>query len=121
MRLRVEEIESRAHHLNQTERDAGLPLTRFPDAGFLAMAHRWVAGRDLDDAIGGEELSAGDFVRNIKTLRDLVRQIASLAPERATRRSAAHAVDAMRRGVVAASMNLGDAGFADPDTAAGPA
>jgi ATP-dependent RNA helicase HelY len=113
MRLRVEEIESRAHHLNQAERDAGLPLTRFPDAGFLSMAHRWVAGRDLDDAIGGEELSAGDFVRNVKTLRDLVRQIASLAPERATRRSASQAVEAMRRGVVAASMSLGESGFGE--------
>ncbi|MFA9563370.1 MAG: hypothetical protein ACERLM_01490, partial [Acidimicrobiales bacterium] len=94
----------------------GLPLTRFPDAGFLSMAHRWVAGRDLDDAIGGEELSAGDFVRNVKTLRDLVRQIASLAPERATRRSASQAVDAMRRGVVAASMSLGESGFGESES-----
>ncbi len=120
MRLRVEEIEARAHHINQAERDVGLPLTRFPDTGFVTMAHRWVAGRDLDDSIGGEELSAGDFVRNVKTLRDLVRQIASLAPDRATRRSANQAVDAMRRGVVAASMSLGESGFAQSGRTGAP-
>ncbi len=113
MRHRVEEVEVRAEHLNAAERAAGLPLTRFPDTGFLAMAHRWVDGSDLDESLGGDDLSAGDFVRNIKTLRDLVRQIASLAPERDTRRCAAEAADSMRRGVVAASMTLGESGLAD--------
>ena len=48
-------------------------------------------------------MSGGDFVRTIKQLIDLLRQLAIVAPVAATRRSAEKAAEALFRGVVAAS------------------
>jgi ATP-dependent RNA helicase HelY len=53
--------------------------------------------------VEAEELSGGDFVRTIKQLIDLLRQLAIVAPVAATRRSAEKAAEALFRGVVAAS------------------
>ncbi len=39
VRDRWSRIESLAAELNRAEQDAGLPLTRPPDAGFMALAH----------------------------------------------------------------------------------
>jgi hypothetical protein len=58
--------------------------------------------------VSEEELSGGDFVRNIKQLIDLLRQIAEVAPDAATRSTAAAASEALFRGVVAASSTVGD-------------
>ncbi|MGH9094845.1 MAG: hypothetical protein ACRDXE_06765, partial [Acidimicrobiales bacterium] len=82
---------------------AGLPLTRRPDPGFIGVAHAWAQGRELSDVLGDEGLSGGDFVRNIKQLIDLLRQLGDLAPDAATARAARQAADRLFRGVVAAS------------------
>ena len=54
-----------------------------------------------------EELSGGDFVRNVKQLIDLLRQIGQAAPSETgrseTARAANQAADALLRGVIAAS------------------
>ena len=56
--------------------------------------------------LGDEDLSGGDFVRNIKTLIDLVRQLGDVAPDPATARTARQAADALHRGVVSVSSTL---------------
>ena len=56
-----------------------------------------------------EELSGGDFVRNVKQLIDLLRQLADAAPTEATRSAASRAHEQLFRGVVAASTAV-DAG-----------
>jgi ATP-dependent RNA helicase HelY len=89
--------------LNVDEQDAGLPLTRAPDPGFVAIATAWAAGDELDHVIGDDEMSGGDFVRNVKQVVDLLRQLGDAAPGTATGRSADVAADALFRGVVAAS------------------
>ena len=53
--------------------------------------------------VEAEELSGGDFVRTMKQLIDVLRQVALVAPEQATRRTAEQAADQLFRGVVAAS------------------
>ena len=53
-----------------------------------------------------EELSGGDFVRNVKQLIDLLRQLALLAPSPDTRATAAEAAERLFRGVVAASSTV---------------
>ncbi len=50
-----------------------------------------------------EELSGGDFVRNIKQLIDLLRQLAEVAPSLSTRQAAAASHERLFRGVVASS------------------
>jgi ATP-dependent RNA helicase HelY len=74
-----------------------------PDPGFIALAHAWAAGGALDGVLEDEDLSGGDFVRNIKQLIDLLRQVATAAPNEHTRRAAAQAAEACFRGVIAAS------------------
>jgi ATP-dependent RNA helicase HelY len=89
--------------LNAAEDDAGLPLTRSPDPGFATIAYAWAEGEDLADVIADEEMSGGDFVRNVKQLIDLLRQVGETAPDPATGRAARAAADRLMRGVVAAS------------------
>ena len=57
--------------------------------------------------ITGEELSGGDFVRNVKQLIDLLRQLGEVAQEPAVAKSAREAADVVYRGVVAASSVVG--------------
>ena len=93
--------------LNAAEEEAGLPLTRRPDPGFVGLAHGWAAGEDLAEVIADEEISGGDFVRNVKQLIDLLRQLRrSGQPTRRRRPRPDEAADRLFRGVVAASSVL---------------
>ncbi len=103
--------------LNRRERDARLPLTRLPDPGFMAIAHGWEAGGSLDDVIGDEEITAGDFVRTAKLLIDLLRQMALLAPVPDTGRAAGRAADRVFRDLVAASSIVDEPDEIGPDAA----
>ncbi len=67
-RQRWEAVEGLAAELNSAVVVAGLPLTRPPDPGFMALAYGWAAGRDLEALIDEAEISGGDFVRNVKQL-----------------------------------------------------
>ncbi|GAC1312759.1 MAG: RNA helicase [Acidimicrobiales bacterium] len=113
VRERWEALEAIAIDLNRVEDDAGLPLTRPPDAGFVALAHAWAAGEDLAHVIAEEEMSGGDFVRNIKQLVDLLRQLGDLATDPGTAQACRQAAERVFRGVVSASSVVGA-----PDAAA---
>ncbi len=89
--------------LDRLEKDHKLDYLRQPDLGFAWIAYRWCEGDDLDDVLGESELAAGDFVRWMKQVLDLAGQVAEAAGDSPVRRSARDAIDAMRRGVVAAS------------------
>jgi ATP-dependent RNA helicase HelY len=110
IRERFRRIEATADRLARNQTRLGLSATRLPDATFLALAHGWAAGESLGTVIEDEDLTGGDFVRTVKTLIDLLRQIAGVAPMPATRAAASAAADALFRGVVAASSEV-----ADPD------
>jgi ATP-dependent RNA helicase HelY len=106
IRERATRLDQLARRLARDEDGAGLPESRLPDHTFLALAHAWAAGESLDVVIGDEDLTGGDFVRNVKTLIDLLRQIAEVAPLDATARAARAAADALHRGIVAASSEV---------------
>lgn len=94
--------------LEGIERDHGLSIIREPDLGFAWAAFRWTKGHSLDavlsDGINGSELAAGDFVRWVKQLMDLLGQLGNAAPPGSKiKQTAGKAMDAMRRGVVAYS------------------
>jgi ATP-dependent RNA helicase HelY len=108
VRGRWNDLERLAAEVAGDEEAAGLPPTRPPDAGFAALAHAWAAGEPLAGVLDDEELSGGDFVRNIKTLIDLVRQVGDIAPDGATARTARQAAEALHRGVVSVSSTLDD-------------
>ena len=88
--------------LERQERGLKLPLTREPAGGFAASAWCWSTGQQLDDILD-EDLKGGDFVRNVRQLIDLLRQIGDIAPNPATAKSARRAAASLSRGVVLAS------------------
>jgi superfamily II RNA helicase len=114
-RARWREMQQLGERLNRDETLARLPPTRLPDATFAGVAHAWAAGGALDDVLEDEEPSGGDFVRNIKQLIDLLRQIGEIAPEPATARTARAAAEALFRGVVAASSGIDEARLTPED------
>ncbi|HYA68984.1 MAG TPA: DEAD/DEAH box helicase [Acidimicrobiales bacterium] len=89
----------------RAEEEAGrLARTRPPDSGFAEAAWRWARGLSLDRVLERAERAPGDFVRNVKQLVDLLRQLATVAPDPSTAASAAAAARILVHGVVAASV-----------------
>ena len=109
VRQRWLEVEKLADELNTAEKEAGLPLTRPPDPGFTALASAWASGDALDDVMADDDISGGDFVRNVKQLIDLLRQLGDVAARPSTAAAARLAADQLFRGVVAASSVVGTA------------
>lgn len=111
---RAEELNVLAEGLRHDERAKRIPRTRELDVGFARLAYEWAKGAELRHLLaaprGGslrgrnEQLSGGDFVRNVKQLVDLLRQIATT--ERGSRLAtvAARAVDLLERGIIASSV-----------------
>jgi ATP-dependent RNA helicase HelY len=84
--------------IHDEEQARGLELTREPDPGFADRAYRWTSGAALERVISPDD-PPGDFVRNVKQLVDLLRQLEDVGP-RATIREA---ISGLHRGVVAYS------------------
>jgi ATP-dependent RNA helicase HelY len=104
VKQRWEAIEALSDDIHRAEERAGLLPHRAPDPTFLAVAFAWAAGESFAEVVAAEELSGGDFVRTMRQLLDLLRQIAVVAPDPGTRTSADAAADLLHRGVVAASL-----------------
>ena len=66
--------------IHEDEKDLGLEPMREPDLGFCMASYRWASGHSLSAILKGTELTVGDFVRSIKQIIDLLRQIASASP-----------------------------------------
>ena len=102
LRGRVAQLTATWKRLERLEKGRRLPLTREPDAGFSAPAWSWSTGQQLDDILD-EDLKGGDFVRNIRQLIDLLRQLGEVAPVQETARAARRSAESLSRGVVLAS------------------
>ncbi len=105
LRARFGDLLALHGQLNAMEENAGVPLTREPSAGFAIAAHRWASGAALAEAVSGDgdsedDLTGGDFVRNVKQLVDLLRQIAQVGDAMVGGRSRS-AADALVRDIVA--------------------
>ncbi|WP_394936800.1 DEAD/DEAH box helicase [uncultured Ilumatobacter sp.] len=103
IRGRWQRIAAISEDLAAHERSAGVNEHRGPDPTFAAIAYAWVAGEGFADVVDADELTGGDFVRTTRQLVDLLRQLAIVAPSRATRRAAGQAAEAAFRGVVSDS------------------
>jgi ATP-dependent RNA helicase HelY len=100
LQARFEQLEALSRELQAAERSHRLPETRGPSAGFANAAHRWASGVPLEAALE-EDMSGGDFVRNARSLIDLLRQLRDVVPGEAGR-SCGRAAELMRRDVVEA-------------------
>jgi superfamily II RNA helicase len=99
---RLAAVDALAGALRADERRVGLRRTRRPDGGLARAMVAWGSGGTLDAVLRDAEVAAGDFVRNVRQVIDLVRQIGQVAPSPATREAADLAVALLRRGVVGA-------------------
>lgn len=98
-----EEMTSLCADLQALEREHRLRFLATPDFGFAETAAAWVDGATLDEVLRSTGMAAGDFVRTMKQLIDLVAQVASAAGQGPLRTQAYSTLDALRRGVVAYS------------------
>ncbi len=91
--------------LRALESEHGVDFLREPDLGFAAAAWQWASGHRLDSVLLDADMSAGDFVRAVRQLIDLLDQVAVAATVADTdtplRDTARHALGALDRGVVA--------------------
>jgi superfamily II RNA helicase len=112
---RLEAIELLSEALSEEEKNARLPVTRGVDFGFASLIYEWARGRDLRQVLqpgagpgrrgrkAASVMSGGDFVRNVKQVIDLLRQVAVVAASAETAKSARVAAERLLRDVVAAS------------------
>ncbi|HXL17131.1 MAG TPA: helicase-related protein, partial [Streptosporangiaceae bacterium] len=88
--------------LDGIEKRHHLSFLREPDFGFAARSHAWASGQPLELLLD-DDMTAGDFVRAVKQLIDLLDQIRVAAGNTALATIARSAIAALRRGVVAYS------------------
>jgi ATP-dependent RNA helicase HelY len=102
VRPRLRMLADVAERLRAEEEESHLPRTRAADDGFSDVAWRWARGQRLEHVLERAELAPGDFVRNVKQLIDLLRQLAVVGrPDTAS--AARRAAEDLQRGVVAAA------------------
>ena len=95
-------LQALSNKIAHDEESSGLSPHRSLDPGLMDVTFAWASGHELIDILN-EDLTAGDFVRTMKQLIDLLRQISLVAQLQETRDSALAASQALLRGVVAAS------------------
>jgi ATP-dependent RNA helicase HelY len=95
-------IKNLSERITEDEKVAGISPHRALDAGLMEITYDWASGSDLIDILN-DDLTAGDFVRTMKQLIDLLRQISLIALNAATVVCAEQSASALLRGVVAAS------------------
>jgi ATP-dependent RNA helicase HelY len=88
--------------IHDEEESRGLGLTREPDPGFADRAYRWASGAPLERVIS-EDDPPGDFVRNVKQLVDLLRQLEEVGAGTPITLKVREAIAGLHRGVVAYS------------------
>ncbi len=75
------QVMGKWREIHEEELDLKLEPLRDPDFGFCWASHRWASGHSLSAILKGSELTVGDFVRSMKQIIDLMRQIAIAAPD----------------------------------------
>ena len=96
---RARSIAGRIKILESRER---LDLMRQPDPGFVRVVHEWASGEDLEYmSTTYPQYSAGDFVRSMKQVLDILRQIKEAAEDPYLSRKVSEAMDLVNRSIVA--------------------
>ena len=67
--------------IHEAESDLNLEPMRSPDFGFCWASHKWASGHSLTSILKGSDLTVGDFVRSMKQIIDLLRQLRAAAPD----------------------------------------
>lgn len=89
-----------ADDVAEVETRFGTQVAKRPALGFVRLAYAWAAGESLHEILNESDISAGDFVRWIRQLVDLLGQIAQTAQNEELSRNAVTASELIQRGVV---------------------
>jgi ATP-dependent RNA helicase HelY len=90
--------------LEDAEEENKLPLTGEPELGLVWPIFKWAKGKHLQEVLNGTDLAAGDFVRWVKQVIDLLDQLAKIPGlDPRLSRLCSEAIVLVRRGVVAYS------------------
>jgi ATP-dependent RNA helicase HelY len=90
--------------LEDVEEANKLPLTGEPELGLVWPIFKWAKGRHLQEVLSGTDLAAGDFVRWVKQVIDLLDQLAKIPGlDPRVARLCGDAITLVKRGVVAYS------------------
>lgn len=101
-RQRFKRLEKLSLRIQEAQRSRGMHTHRAPHGGLAMECAAWAAGKPLSRILD-PDITPGDFVRTIRQLIDLLRQISITASQESLRDVAADAVKALDRGVVTAS------------------
>jgi ATP-dependent RNA helicase HelY len=107
LKKRWADIEDISRRITSSEIRAGLLPHRAPDAGFMATAFDWSHGTSLFDILDEDDVTAGDFVRTMKQLIDILRQFTTLDDQSVSTSTSAQAAESLFTGVIAASSQIG--------------
>ncbi len=90
------------------ERLVGMEPADPPDPGFAHVIYAWADGAELDEVLEGA-MTGGEFVRNVRMVADLLRQVAKVASPSLA--DLAEVADGrLNRGVVALSIGAPSSG-----------
>ena len=107
VRACVERLGTLWSELHDLEIRHGLDITRPPDAGIVDATFRWAGGANLLQVLTHADITAGDFVRWMRQVIDLLGQIAQAVDPADPLRQTAHAAsDLVSRGVVSYSSTV---------------
>ncbi len=96
---RARALEAKLKAVEQAE---GLDLLRQTDIGFVNVVYDWAEGMELEYIMDTyPQYSAGDFVRSMKQVLDILRQIQQVVEDDYLRDGISAAMDAVNRSVVA--------------------
>ncbi len=107
LKKRFEKIDQISRRLSISEHQAGLQSHRVPDAGFMATVFDWSHGVTLFEILDEDDVTAGDFVRTMKQLIDLLRQFSTINSAEVDEQTSSLAAKSLFTGVVAASSQIG--------------
>jgi superfamily II RNA helicase len=109
LQWRCAALEHVAERIRSVEELHLVPRTRQPSSGLATAVASWARGASFETALAVAardvgDLAPGDFVRTVKSVADLVQQVAHAATEPATATAARDAVTLLLRGVVAVGL-----------------
>ncbi|HWE66576.1 MAG TPA: DEAD/DEAH box helicase [Acidimicrobiales bacterium] len=109
LRWRCDALALVAERIRTAEERHSVPRTKQPSSGLATAVTSWARGASFETALGVAardvgDLAPGDFVRTMKSVADLVQQVAYASTEPATAAAAREAVGLLLRGVVAVGL-----------------
>jgi len=95
---RIKEIEKIAREINDLEQKLGMDSKVVLDSRYAEKIYAWASGQDLGEVLDSAT-SGGEFVRNVRLVTDLLRQIKAISNTE-LKKIATESIDALERGVV---------------------